>query len=545
MINTIDGKLYTSMIVSGANLLEIEKERINALNVFPVPDGDTGSNMSMTIGAVRDNAQGYDTSIDTCAASIAKTMLMAARGNSGVILSLFFKGMAKGLEGVKEAGSEAIADAFSRGVEAAYGAVMNPTEGTILTVMRVCAEEGRAKAVGEYKDDPVGLLVYMLGVASKTLKQTKDMLPALQSANVVDAGGSGFVCILRGMNEALDGHAIEYEGSGGVERESLGAAVFEDIDTDSIKFSYCTEFIVEKNDECDEEMSASLKAYLPEIGDSIVFAEDESIIKVHVHTNTPGDVLTHALLCGALLTTKIENMKKQHTSLVSKAEAKAEEKPRAKYGFMAVANGHGICDTFKDLGVNEIVSGGQTMNPSIESLVKSIEKIEAENIFVFPNNSNVKLAAQMAAKSIEDKNVIVIPTKSFPQGVTCMLNFSEDAEVEENREAMCAAIDTVTTISVTYAVHDSDINNLGIKKGQMLGLLNGEVVCTKETSVALIDFFEPQLSDASYITVYTGKDADSRSAAKILEKIKKYAPTADVVEIDGNQDVYSYIISCE
>ncbi len=544
MINTIDGKLYTSMVVSGANLLEIEKERINALNVFPVPDGDTGSNMSMTIGAVRENASKYDPSIDATSAAIAKTMLMAARGNSGVILSLFFKGMAKGLEGVKVAGSEAIAEAFSRGVEAAYGAVMNPTEGTILTVMRVCAEQGKEKACTEFKDDPSGLLVYMLGVAMQTLKETKNMLPALQSANVVDAGGSGFVCILKGMNEALDGHAVEFEGAAAEDGESLGAAMFEEIDTDSIKFAYCTEFIVEKSDECDENMSASLKAYLPEIGDSIVFAEDESIIKVHVHTNTPGDVLTHALECGALLTTKIENMKKQHTSLVSKAEEKAA-KPRVKYGFMAVANGHGICDTFKDLGVNEIVSGGQTMNPSIESLVNSISKIDADNIFVFPNNSNVKLAAQMAAKSIEDKNVIVIPTKSFPQGVTCMLNFSEDADVEENREAMCAAIDTVTTISVTYAVHDSDINGLGIKKGQMLGLLNGEVVCTKDTSVALIDFFEPQISDASYITVYTGKDADSRSAAKILEKIKKYAPSADVVEIDGNQDVYSYIISCE
>ncbi len=543
MINTIDGKLYTSMVISGANLLEIEKEKINALNVFPVPDGDTGSNMSMTIGAVRDNAAKYDISIDKCAAAIAKTMLMAARGNSGVILSLFFKGMAKGLEGVKEAGSEAIAEAFSLGVEAAYGAVMNPTEGTILTVMRVCADQGREKAKGEYKDDPAGLLVYMLGVAMDTLKKTKDMLPALQSANVVDAGGSGFVCILRGMNEALDGNAVEFEGTVGAD-ETFEAAMFEDIDTESIKFAYCTEFIVEKSDECDEDMSAALKAYLPDVGDSIVFAEDESIIKVHVHTNIPGEVLTHALACGALVTTKIENMKKQHTSLVSSAETK-KAAPKAKYGFMAVANGHGICDTFKDLGVNEIVSGGQTMNPSIESLVRSIEKIDAENIFVFPNNSNVKLAAQMAAKSIEDRNVIVIPTKSFPQGVTCMLNFSEDADVEENREAMCAAIDTVTTISVTYAVHDSDINNLGIKKGQMLGLLNGEVVCAKDTSVSLIDFFEPQISDASYITVYTGKDADSRSAAKILEKIKKYAPTADVVEIDGNQDVYSYIIACE
>lgn len=542
-MRTIDGKMYTSMVVSGANLLEIEKERINALNVFPVPDGDTGSNMSMTIGAVRDNAAKYDSSIDKCAASIAKTMLMAARGNSGVILSLFFKGMAKGLEGVDKADSEAVANAFSMGVEAAYGAVMNPTEGTILTVMRVCAEQGKEKASGEYKDDPAGLLLYMMQVAAQTLKKTRDMLPALQSANVVDAGGSGFVCILRGMNEALGGKAVEYNGSVS-SSESSDSAMFEEIDTDSIKFAYCTEFIVEKSEECDEAMATALKEYLPEIGDSIVFAEDESIIKVHVHTNVPGEVLTHALACGCLLTTKIENMKKQHTTLVGAAEEK-KAKPRVKYGFLAVANGHGICETFRNLGVNEIVSGGQTMNPSIESIVNCIGKIEADNVFVFPNNSNVKLAAQMAAKSIEDKNVIVIPTKSFPQGVTCMLNFSEDAEVEENTEVMCAAIDTVTTISITYAVHDSDINDLGIKKGQMLGLLNGEVVCAKDTSVSLIDFFRPQLSDASYITLYRGKDADSRSAAAILEKIKKYAPMADIVEIDGDQDVYSYIISCE
>ena len=542
MVNTIDGKLYASMVVSGANLLEIEKERINALNVFPVPDGDTGSNMSMTIGAVRDGASKLDASIGRAAASVAKTMLMAARGNSGVILSLFFKGLARGFEGVDNADSAAVALAFERGVEAAYGAVMNPTEGTILTVMRVCAEKGKEKAAAEYKDDPAGLLVYMLSVASETLKETRDMLPALRSANVVDAGGSGFVCILKGMNEALDGRAVEFDGNGSSDAETLGAALFEEIDTDSIKFAYCTEFIVEKNAECDDAMSASLKAYLPEVGDSIVFAEDESIIKVHVHTNTPGEVLTHALMCGALVTTKIENMKKQHTALVSEAKEKA---PAAKYGFLAVANGAGICETFKNLGVNEIVSGGQTMNPSIESIVKCLEKIDAENIFVFPNNSNVKLAAQMAAKSIEDKNVIVIPTKSFPQGVTCLLNFSEDAEPDENAQVMTDAIDTVTTISITYAVHDSDINDLGIKKGQMLGLLNGEVVVAKDTSVSLIDHFAPQIADASYITLYTGKDADSRSAAAILEKIKKNAPMADVVEIDGDQDVYSYIISLE
>ena len=543
-MKTIDGKMYTSMVVSGANLLEIEKERINALNVFPVPDGDTGSNMSMTIGAVREKAGGLDSSIDACATAIAKMMLMAARGNSGVILSLFFKGMAKGFEGVKSADSETVADAFMKGVESAYGAVMNPTEGTILTVMRVCAEEGKEKAREEYKDDPAGLLIYMMQVAVETLKKTRDMLPALQSANVVDAGGSGFVCILKGMNEALGGHAVEYSGSVSDSGETSGAAMFEDIDTESIKFTYCTEFIVEKSECCDEAMSQKLKSYLPEIGDSIVFAEDDTIIKVHVHTNVPGEVLTHALGCGSLVTTKIENMKKQHTSLVNVAEAK-KAKPRVKYGFMAVANGHGICDTFLNLGVNEIVSGGQTMNPSIESIVSSIEKIDAENVFVFPNNSNVKLAAQMAAKSIEDKNVVVIPTKNFPQGVACLLNFSEEAEVEENTEAMCAAIDTVTTISITYAVHDSDINDLGIKKGQMLGLLNGEVVCAKDTSVALIDHFAPQISDASYITLYRGKDADSRSAAAILEKIKNYAPDADIVEIDGDQDVYSYIISCE
>ena len=529
------------MVVSGANMLESEKEKINALNVFPVPDGDTGSNMSMTIGAVRENAKKSAASIGDAANAIAKTMLMAARGNSGVILSLFFKGLARGFEGVEAADSRAVAQAFSRGVEAAYGAVMNPTEGTILTVMRVCAEEGAKKAEDEYKDDPVGLLVYMLSVASETLRQTREMLPQLKSAGVVDAGGAGFVCILDGMKEALDGREVAYNGTSA--DTGYGSAAFEEIDPDSIKFAYCTEFIVEKNEKCDDAMVAALKAYLPEIGDSIVFAEDESIIKVHVHTNTPGDVLTHALECGALLTTKIENMKKQHTALVSHTDEPKE--PAAKYGFLAVANGNGICETFRNLGVNEIVSGGQTMNPSIESICNAIKKVNAENVYVFPNNSNVKLAAQQAAKNIDDKNVIVIPTRSFPQGVTCLLNFSEDAEIEENTQAMTEAIDTVTTVSITYAVHDSDINGLGIKKGQMLGLLNGEVVVAKDTSVSLIDHFAPQIGDASYITLYTGKDSDSKSAAAILTKIKNYAPDAEVVEIDGDQDVYSYIISLE
>lgn len=542
MINTIDGKLYTSMVISGANQLESEKERINALNVFPVPDGDTGSNMSMTIGAVRDSSKKLDSSIGKSAAAIAKTMLMAARGNSGVILSLFFKGLARGFDGVDSADAMAVAEAFSAGVEAAYGAVMNPTEGTILTVMRVCAEEGKEKAKDEYKDDAEGLLIYMLTVAVDTLKKTREMLPALKSAGVVDAGGAGFVCILDGMKKALGGNAVEYSGTS-EKGEELGAALFEEIDTDSIKFAYCTEFIVEKTAEYNEQMGSALKEYLCTIGDSIVYAEDESIIKVHVHTNVPGDVLTHALECGALVTTKIENMKKQHTALVGEAEVK--RKPLAKYGFLAVANGNGICETFRNLGVNEIVSGGQTMNPSIESIVNSIKKIDAENIYVFPNNSNVKLAAQMAAQSVEDKRVIVIPTKSFPQGITCLLNFSEAAEVEENTQVMTEAIDTVTTISITYAVHDSDINNLGIKKGQMLGLLGGEVVVAKDTSVSLIDHFAPQIAEASYITLYTGKDSDSKSAAAILNKIKGYAPMAEVIEIDGDQDVYSYIISLE
>lgn len=542
MVNTIDGKLYTSMVISGANMLESEKEKINALNVFPVPDGDTGSNMSMTIGAVRDNTKKPASNICTAAGAVAKTMLMAARGNSGVILSLFFKGLARGFEGVETADSRAVAAAFASGVESAYGAVMNPTEGTILTVMRVCAEEGAKKAEDEYKDDPAGLLVYMLSVASEALRQTREMLPQLKSAGVVDAGGAGFVCILDGMKEAIEGREVAYSGSS-AEGAGYGSAAFEEIDPDSIKFAYCTEFIVEKNEACDDAMVATLKAYLPEIGDSIVFAEDETIIKVHVHTNTPGDVLTHALECGALLTTKIENMKKQHTALVSHAEEPKE--PASKYGFLAVANGHGICETFRNLGVNEIVSGGQTMNPSIESIYSAIKKVNAENVYVFPNNSNVKLAAQQAAKNIEDKNVIVIPTRSFPQGVTCLLNFSEDAEIEENTQAMTEAIDTVTTISITYAVHDSDINGLGIKKGQMLGLLNGEVVVAKDTSVSLIDHFAPQMADSSYITLYTGRDSDSKSAAAILNKLKKYAPDAEVVEIDGDQDVYSYIISLE
>lgn len=541
MINTIDGKLYASMVISGANLLECEKERINALNVFPVPDGDTGSNMSMTIGAVRDSRAKMSDSIGKCAAAVAKTMLMAARGNSGVILSLFFKGMARGLEGIETADSEAVAQAFSRGVESAYGAVMNPTEGTILTVMRVCAEQGKLKAKDEYKDDAEGLLLYMLTVASETLKETREMLPQLKSAGVVDAGGAGFVCILDGMKKAVSGDAVEYTGASEAAGERTSAA-FEQIDPDSIKFAYCTEFIVEKNSTCNENTAAELKEFLGSIGDSVVFAEDDTIIKVHVHTNAPGEVLTRALTLGALVTTKIENMKKQHTALVTESEAHT---PMAKYGFLAVANGRGICDTFTNLGVNEIVSGGQTMNPSIESIVNSIKKIDAENIYVFPNNSNVKLAAQMAAQSIEDRNVIVIPTKSFPQGVSCLLSFSEDAEPEENTQVMTEAIDTVTTVSITYAVHDSDINGLGIKKGQMLGLLNGDVVAAKNTSVALIDHFAPQISNASYVTLYTGKDSDSKSAAAILDKIKSYAPRAEVIEIDGDQDVYSYIISLE
>ena len=552
-VNGIDGKMYSNMVISAANALENQKEDINNLNVFPVPDGDTGSNMSMTIGVVRDKAENLPDKLSDCAAQISRMMLMAARGNSGVILSLFFKGMAKALESCDEADSVSLANAFKSGVESAYGAVMNPAEGTILTVMRVSAEKGLEKAKGKFKNDPAGLMSYMLDVATKTLEETPEMLPVLKSANVVDAGGSGFVAILNGMRAALNNNAVVYTGEATAKTQTQ--ADFSALDTGAITFGYCTECIVEKQPElCTEERIEGLRQTLSEMGDSMVFAQDDEIIKLHIHTNEPGIVLSLAQVFGALLTVKVENMRRQHTELIAKqdAEEKAasapEEAPAAEekdYGFVSVAAGEGIAAAFRDLGCDEIVIGGQTMNPSLSDIISAVEKTPAKTVFVLPNNGNVYLAALQASKEIADRRVIVLPTKTLPQGISAMYAFDPSLTPGDNEAGMNEAISAVKSFSVTYAVHDSTADGMDIKEGQSLGLFDGKVKYYADSDAEVLEKMLADMKGAAAVTIFYGEDVSADEAAKAGAFFEKELPMADVTLLAGGQPVYKYVISCE
>ncbi|MBQ8399151.1 MAG: DAK2 domain-containing protein [Clostridia bacterium] len=548
----IDGKMYGNMVISAANALENQKEDINNLNVFPVPDGDTGSNMSMTIGVVREKAENLPDKLSDCAAQISRMMLMAARGNSGVILSLFFKGMAKALDECDEADSVSLAKAFQSGVDSAYGAVMSPQEGTILTVMRVSAEKALEKAGDEFKNDPAGLLSYMLDVATTTLEQTPEMLPVLKSANVVDAGGSGFVAILNGMRAALNNNAVAYTGT--ARPQTASAADFSAMDTGEITFGYCTECIIEKDPElCTEERIESLRETLSEMGDSMVFAQDEEIIKLHIHTNEPGIVLSLAQVFGALLTIKVENMRRQHTELSAKSNEQKEEapapapekEPAKPYGFVSVAAGEGIAAAFTDMGCDRMVVGGQTMNPSLADIISAVEDVNAQTVFVLPNNSNVYLAALQASKEITEKRVIVLATKTIPQGISCMFAFDESLSPEENEAAMTEAASMVKSFSLTYAVHDSTADGMDIHTGQSLGLLNGKVRFYADTDTECLSQMIEEMTEGSVVTIFYGEDVTEEDAKKVAAQFEEALPMADVTLLPGNQPVYKYIISCE
>ena len=522
----IDGKMYENMVISAANALENQKEDINNLNVFPVPDGDTGSNMSMTMGVIREKAGSLPDKLSDCAAQISRMMLMAARGNSGVILSLFFKGMAKALDECDEADSVSLANAFKSGVESAYGAVMNPAEGTILTVMRVSAEKALEKAGGEYKNDPAGLMSYMLDVATKTLEETPEMLPVLKSANVVDAGGSGFVAILNGMRAALNNSAIAYTGT--AKTKTVQSADFAHVETGDIVFGYCTECIVEKNPEmCSDERIESLKETLSEMGDSMVFAQDEEIIKLHIHTNEPGIVLSLAQVFGALLTVKVENMRRQHTEMMAKtADKKTEEKAKEPestaaekdYGFVAVAAGEGLKAVFTDLAADAVVSGGQTMNPSTEDILAAIQSVPAKTVFVLPNNKNIIMAAEQAEK-LADRQVIVLPTRTVPMGITALLNFDPSVNAETNTINMMAAADKVSTGLITYAARDSEYDGKRIKKGEIMALENGRIVSTSNDIAKATYRLARSMckKDSSFVSIISGCDVSDEDAEKVTE----------------------------
>lgn len=551
-IQTIGGKLFHEMLISAANSLENNKQKINDLNVFPVPDGDTGTNMGLTIGAV--HGISHDDTISDCASKAATAVLLSARGNSGAILALFFRGFAKATKGMGEMNAEVVAKAFATGKEEAYKAVMNPAEGTILTVMRRCAEDA-VQAYTKYENDLGGFFAKLLKTAEITLDQTPEMLPILKEAHVVDAGGCGFVTILRGMLAALVGEPVEAIETTVTKKAVTEKADFADFNTEDIKFQYCTECIVEKS-KCfhGENKAHALYERIEEMGDSIVFVDAEEIIKLHIHTNHPGLVLELATTFGSFVTVKVENMKNQHSALTDAAPAPAaapeKEEPaiapaEKQYGFVSVCMGDGIRDMFHDFNVDQVVFGGQTMNPSMQDILDAVNKTPSEIVFVLPNNKNIDMVANQAAEASTEKKVIVIHTKSVPEGIASLLVFDETASPEDNEANMSEAITHVKSLSVTHAVRDASIDGIAVRSGQTMGLVGGKIRSVGVNSTEAIEKLLDHMKDAVYITVFYGEDASEVEANSIREMIENAAVDAEVVLAHGGQPLYDYIISVE
>ena len=543
----LSGKILRDAIISGANNIINNKESVDELNVFPVPDGDTGTNMSMTIrNAVAElNMLSDSATVETVAQTAASAMLRGARGNSGVILSLLFRGLSKGLAGKHEATVEDYCNALKLGAEAAYKSVMKPTEGTILTVARVAAEKANDAQCKNFAE----LFDVLTTAAKETLDQTPEMLPVLKKAGVVDAGGMGYYTILKGMASVICGGVM----IGAKEETATEKAVVTNaagtFETD-IEFTYCTEFIVVKSDVNKD--ATKLRAFLESIGDCVVVVDDDSIIKVHVHTEHPGKALEEGILYGSLINLKIENMKEQHKGAAAKAEMQKKQKlapaePVKDFGFVSVTSGAGLEDLFKDLGVDVIVRGGQTMNPSTEDILEAINATPARNIFVLPNNKNIIIAAEQAVK-LTDRNVIVLQTRTIPQGITAMLAFDESSDFSTNGVNMTKALDNVGSGSITFAVRDSDFEGKQIKKGEILAMENGKLAFVeKDVTKALIKITKKLIrSGSSYITIIYGSDVTDETAQAAFEALRaKISDDIEIVLVNGGQPVYYYLISVE
>lgn len=545
----INGSIYRDMIISAANNIANHQEDINKLNIFPVPDGDTGTNMGLTMLAGKKAVENFNGSLSDCSDSVAAALLRGGRGNSGVILSLFFRGVSKELKNLKEASTVDVARAFKSGVESAYKAVRKPTEGTVLTVMRFCAE--KANEVCTTVSDEKEFFEIIIKQANQTLLETPELLPVLKQANVVDAGGKGFCVILDGMMSVISGNGVilsEDDGSSAENQADFGM-----FNTEDIKFAYCTECIVDK---VKDNMPTSsdvenFKEFVMNSGDSGVFIDDDDFIKFHIHTNDPGKVLSECLKYGVLAKVKIENMKEQHTNLADGAseEKAAESKikaPEKKYGFVSVAAGEGIKAVFTDLGVDNLVSGGQTMNPSTEDIIEAINMTASEVVFVLPNNSNIYMAAKQTEEVITDKKVVVLRSVSAPQGISAMLAFDPDADLETNKAEMKEAMKNVATASMTFAARDSVFDDKEIKQGQMLGLIENKVKYVDDTQEACIKNICTDIKDATDITVFYGSDVSEEEAEATADIIREnVSDDAEVVVVSGGQPVYFYIISAE
>ena len=541
MKQIVNGADLRRLLISAAAGIEINKQALNDLNVFPVPDGDTGTNMSMTINAAAaDLRKVEDPTLEKAAATAASAMLRGARGNSGVILSLLMRGISKRLKGETECDGVLWAEALQEGVDAAYKAVMKPAEGTILTVARLgAAAARRAAAENNYFE-----FVHEAAIAEAkvALANTTEQNPVLKKAGVVDAGGKGWLVALEAMLCALRGEDL-VAPEGGVEAKE--AADFGDFDTDEITFTYCTEFIIQRENDLDPE---KLREFLSSLGDSLVLVDDEEIIKVHVHTNDPGKALHEAMDYGSFVTVKIENMRLQHTEKVMTEAEKSPKiaEPEKPIGVVSVCAGNGLADVFMNLGVDAIISGGQTMNPSTQDILEAVNKVPAETVLVLPNNKNIIMAAQQV-DALTPKNVVVIPSKTVPQGVTAMLSFNPEGEVAENEEAMTEALATVDTMQITYAARNSDFDGYDIHEGDYLALFGSQLFGTSQDIKVLLKSLAQKVHDdgKEYITIYYGENVKEKHAQKAADLFAEYCPDADVNLINGGQPVYYYLISAE
>ena len=562
-VKVIDARLMQKAFLAGAKGLEAKKEWINELNVFPVPDGDTGTNMTMTImSAAREVAAVQEPTMDSLAKAISSGSLRGARGNSGVILSQLFRGFTKEIKGKDVVDVKTLAQAFVHATETAYKAVMKPKEGTILTVAKGMAD--KAVEVAEETEDVLEFGEKVIEHGDYVLSQTPEMLPVLKQAGVVDSGGQGLMQVLKGAFDGVSGKEVDItvpdaKAAVNVQTEAKGAAT--DIDTAHIKYGYCTEFIINLEKHYDENSEHEFKAYLESIGDSIVVVSDDDIVKVHVHTNDPGLAIQKALTFGSLSRMKIDNMREEHQERVIQdaerkaAEQKAEEdqketakdEPRKPYGFIAVSVGEGLGEIFKGIGADYLIEGGQTMNPSTEDMVNAIEHVNADTVYILPNNKNIILAAEQAKYLVEDKQIIVVPSKTVPQGITALINFIPDQTPEENLETMVEEMGRVKTGQITYAVRNTVIDDMEIHEGDIMGIGDHGMLAvgtdlektTGDTLKAMLD------EDSELVTVYYGSDVTAEDAEALIEKLQASCPDVEIELQEGGQPIYYYLISVE
>lgn len=563
-ITSINSKLLARMFLAGAKNLDSKKDWINELNVFPVPDGDTGTNMTMTImSAAKEVSSLTEPTMAELAKAISSGSLRGARGNSGVILSQLFRGFCKVIKEYDEIDVTILCEACQKAVETAYKAVMKPKEGTILTVAKGAAE--KALELSDETEDVVTFVEEVIKQAEYVLDQTPEMLPVLKQAGVVDSGGQGLVQVLKGAYDALIGKEIDYTIEG-VPTGAAPAKISAETEAE-IKFGYCTEFIIVLNAPMSDNEEHAYKAFLESIGDSIVVVADDEIVKTHVHTNDPGLALQKALTFGSLSKIKIDNMREEHQEKLIKdsqklaAQQKAEEEayeaaqaeektnnmPAKEMGFVSVSIGEGMNEVFRGLGVDYLIEGGQTMNPSTEDMLNAIEHVNAKTVFILPNNKNIIMAANQAVDLVEDKQIIVIPTKTIPQGITALVNYIPDHSAEENKEQMMAEIENVKTGQVTYAVRDTEIDGKTIKQNDFMGIGDKSILSVgtdlRATTLEMVDAMVDE--DSAIVSIYFGSDSDEDSANELAAAIEEKYPDVEVEVNDGGQPIYYYVISVE